>query len=179
MFPAVLAAAVGVASVAMPAAAQEVFAGVAAHDIDLGITACCAESGADVQAGVRSAPLGRLLGGEVRGYAFGSVNTGGGLDFGAAGLALRYPFARERLYVQGGLGVAYTDGSRVKFQASPDRLYLGSRLLFEPEITLGWRVSERWALEGSYVHLSHAQLAGRQNPGTDMLGLRVAYRLGR
>lgn len=159
--------------------AQEIYAGASAHDVDLGITACCSEHGVDIQAGVRTAPFGRLLGGEVRAYAMGSANTSGGLDFGSAGLALRYPFARHRYYVEAGLGAAYTDGSSVKFQASDDRLYLGSRLLFAPEVTLGWRMSERWALEANYTHLSHAQLAGRQNPGTDMLGLRLAYRMGR
>jgi lipid A 3-O-deacylase len=161
------------------ARAQEVFAGAAAHDIDLGITACCSEHGVDVQVGARTAPFAHFIGGEVRAYVLGSANTSGGLDFGSVGLALRYPIADDRFYVQGGLGAALTNGSTLKFQATNDRLYLGSRVLFEPEVTVGWRLTHRWALEAAYSHLSHAQLAGAQNPGTDSLGLRLTWRTGR
>jgi lipid A 3-O-deacylase len=175
-------AALGAVSVVAGAGAahgQEVFAGAAAHDIDLGITACCSEHGVDVQIGARTAPFAHIIGGEVRGYVLGSANTSGGLDFGAVGVALRYPIADDRFYVQGGIGAALTNGSSVKFQATNDRLYLGSRVLFEPEVTVGWRLSHRLALEAAYTHLSHARLAGAQNPGTDSLGLRLTWRIGR
>jgi hypothetical protein len=52
-------------------------------------------------------------------------------------------------------------------------------VLFEPEMSLGWRADARWAVELSWIHLSHGQLAGRQNPGLGDLGLRAVYRLGR
>ena len=51
---------------------------------------------------------------------------------------------------------------------------LGSRVLFEPELALGWRASERLAVEARWMHISHAQLFdGKQNPGFDMMGLRL------
>ena len=174
-----MAAALGVAGLlaASGAGAQEVFGGVAAHDIDLGVTACCSESGADIQFGVRSEPFARGWGWELRGYLMGSVNTDDGLNDGAAGVLARHSLG-SRGYVQAGLGAAVTDGSNLKFQASADELYLGSRVLAQPEIAVGWRFTDRWALEAAYTHLSHAQIAGDQNPGTDALALRLTYQLG-
>ena len=40
------------------------------------------------------------------------------------------------------------------------------------------QLTPRWGLEASYVHLSHGQIAGRQNPGLDDVGLKLAYRFG-
>ncbi|HEY2660260.1 MAG TPA: acyloxyacyl hydrolase [Caulobacteraceae bacterium] len=158
--------------------AAEVFAGVYAHDVNLGITVCCYEHGADVQFGVRSSPVidfHRF--GDLRLYALGSANTDGGVDFAAGGVAWRLPVGR-RFYVQGGIGGAVQDGDTFPYQRRPNRLELGSRFLFEPEAALGYVWSRRWATEISYVHLSHAQLAGPQNPGMDDLGVRAIYRFG-
>ena len=105
----------------------------------------------------------------------GSLNTNGGVDFAAGGLEWRLHISR-RLYIQPALGAAVQDGDADQFQKSPNRLDLGSRFLFEPELSLGYRLSPRWAVELAYVHLSHAQLAGPQNPGMDDLGLRLIYR---
>ena len=46
-------------------------------------------------------------------------------------------------------------------------------VLFEPEIGLGTRVGHGLSVEASWVHMSHAQLAGKENPGIDNLGFRV------
>jgi hypothetical protein len=35
------------------------------------------------------------------------------------------------------------------------------------------------AVEASYIHLSHAKLAGAQNPGLDEVGVRFIFKLGR
>lgn len=175
-----LIAALALASAAPAAAsAAEVFGGVFGHDLDIGFTACCYEHGVDIEAGVRSGPfatLGRFA--DLRGYALGSVNTSGGVDFAAAGVALRIPLG-SRVYLQPALGGAVQDGPTDKFQKTSNRLYLGSRFLFEPEVSLGVKLSERWAAEVSYVHISHAQLAGPQNPGMDDAGVRLVYRFGR
>ena len=58
---------------------------------------------------------------------------------------------------------------------APDgrRIDLGSRLLFEPEIALDAQLSRRLAAELSWVHVSHAQLFGGQNPGMDFIGAQV------
>ena len=71
------------------------------------------------------------------------------------------------------------DGDTHPFQVRPDRLSLGLRLLFEPELTAGWHVTDRPSVEAIYDHLSHGQFAGAQNPGVDNVGVRLAWRLGR
>ena len=166
---------------AAPAAASagEAWIGVFAHDAPVGVAVCCFERGADVQLGLRTGPLVAVPRfGELRAYALGSANTLGGVPFAAVGAAWRWPIGNTGLYLQPGLGGAVQFGSDAKSQLRPDQLYLGSRLLFEPELSLGWRAGRRWALEASYVHLSHAQLAGRQNPGLDDVGLRAVYAFG-
>ncbi len=122
------------------AGAAEIFAGAFAHDVDLGLTACCSEDGTDFQIGARTGPLGRFLGGELHAYALASVNAGDGVAFGAAGLLIRYELT-PALYLQPGLGAAIHDGPGEKFQATGDRLYFGSRVLFQPELSLGWSIS--------------------------------------
>ena len=37
--------------------------------------------------------------------------------------------------------------------------------------------SDRISVEGSWVHMSHAQLFGRQNPGMDNIGVRLNLKL--
>jgi hypothetical protein len=175
----VAAALIGSAAPAL-AHAQEAWIGLFAPDAHVGIADCCFERGADVQAGLRSGPLASVPSfGELRAYALGSANTSGGVPFAAVGAAWRWPIGATGVYVQPGLGGAVQFGSDAGRQLRPDRLYLGSRLLFEPELAVGWRGAGRWAVEAAYVHLSHAQLAGRQNPGLDDVGLRVVYAFGR
>jgi hypothetical protein len=162
------------------AGAQEAWLGVFAPDAHVGVADCCFERGADVQAGLRTRPLVSVPSfGELRLYALGSANTARGVPFAAAGAAWRWPIGTSGFYVQPGLGGAVQFGSDARYQQRPDRLYLGSRLLFEPELAVGWRGAGPWAVEGAYVHLSHAQLAGRQNPGLDDVGVRVIYAFGR
>lgn len=167
------------AAIAAPACAGDLFGGVLAHNADLGITVCCAEGGTtDVQFGYRTLAipaLSRL--GDIRAHVFGEVNTAGGTDFVAAGLSYRFSFHRD-FYIAPGLGAAIQDGGDEQFQARPDRLSLGSRVLFEPELTAGWHATDRLSVELHYNHLSHGQLAGAQNPGVDNLGVRLAWRLG-
>ncbi|WP_419816121.1 acyloxyacyl hydrolase [Glacieibacterium sp.] len=165
-------------TLATPAAAGEIFAGVAAHGLDFGLVSGRYEGGTDLVAGARSAPVARFLGADVRLHVLGSVNLNHGVDFAAAGASLRFPFG-GRFYIQPGLGVAIHDGSGAKYQVRDDRLYLGSRVLFEPELALGVQLSRRFAAEVAYVHLSHAQVFGGQNPGLDTLGGRLVYRFGR
>ena len=88
-----IASAAGVLTLAAaPAAtmASEVYGGVFAHDVDLGMTRCCNETGADIQLGLRGDPIVSLnRWGDIRLYVQGSVNTngGGGFRFRRAGVA--------------------------------------------------------------------------------------------
>ena len=46
-------------------------------------------------------------------------------------------------------------------------------MLFEPELGIGAQINGRLSIEASWVHMSHAQLFGRENPGIDNLGVRL------
>ncbi len=157
-----------------PARAAELFGGVLAHDVDSPLTKGGLEDGADLQLGWRGGrirPLGFI--GAPSPYAFASVATGGDTQFAAAGLSWRIG---GRLYVRPGIGLAvHTRGSGGVFQGL--RTDLGSRILFEPEIGVGYQVSERLSVEAAWVHLSQGQLFSRQNPGMDSVGLRLSYRM--
>jgi lipid A 3-O-deacylase len=165
---------------ALPAAtrAQEAFAGLFAHDVNIGVSAHSREAGADEQFGLRSGPwvdTGRW--GSLRGYVLGSVNDEGGVDFAAAGAAWRWALPRS-FYVQFGLGAAVQSGYADPFQRYPNRLDLGSRFVFEPELMLGYDLSRRWGAELGWAHVSNAGIS-RHNPGMDDLGARLVYRFGR
>ena len=75
-----------------------------------------------------------------------------------------------------GIGIAIHTGSDDNFNRT-DRIAFGSRVLFEPELGVGFRLSDRASLEASWVHMSHAQLFGRQNPGIDNIGARLSWKL--
>ena len=150
--------------------ATEVFAGLHAHGVKTPLSLNSdREGGADVSVGIRGNPV--LW--KLQPYAFGQLNTDGGTNFLAAGLSASFG---DRLYVRPGVGLAVHDGSASKVDL-PDRLALGSRILFAPEIAVGAQVTERIGVEASWVHFSHAQLAGRQNPGIDNVGVRLNVRL--
>jgi lipid A 3-O-deacylase len=186
--------AVAASALAAPASGGEAFAGVYAHDVDDGISYGKFEHGAQIVAGVRTTALDELAFiGRPRVHLLAGVNTAGGVDYLAGGFAWRFDLAKH-LYLQPGIGVAIHD-RRVAFP-SPDepgitpaerlkrlddfqnRLDLGSRVLFEPELTLGWKATERLSMELSWIHLSHARLAGHYNPGVADVGLRFSYRYG-
>lgn len=154
------------------AAAGEVFVGAQAHDIHVfGVGGY--ERGAEISAGYRTAPLSELgFIGAPSLYGFGAANTAAGLDYAAAGLSWRFG---DRFFVRPGLGIGVHDGHVGKFQVG-NQLNLGSRVLAELELGAGFQINPRWSLEGSLVHMSHAQLAGHQNPGVDDVGLRLSYR---
>ncbi|WP_068875679.1 MULTISPECIES: acyloxyacyl hydrolase [unclassified Phenylobacterium] len=176
------------------AQAGEVFLGAYAHDVDDGISYGKFEDGAQIVGGVRTTALDELrFLGRPRVHLLAGVNTSGGTNYAAAGLAWRFNLS-ERVYVQPGIGLAIHDG-RVNLP-SPDapgltpeerlkrlrdfqtKLDLGSRVLFEPEISLGWKATRRLSVELSWIHLSHAKLAGDYNPGVGDVGVRLLYRYG-
>jgi lipid A 3-O-deacylase len=157
---------------AAPAQASEIFGGLLAHDVNTPLTQGGLEDGADIQLGWRGDRL-RFLGGPSP-YAFVSVATGGETHMAAAGLSWR--LGSGRLYARPGLGLAiHTRSSHGAMNGL--RTDLGSRVLFEPELGLGYQLSERVAIEAAWVHVSHAQLLSRQNPGMDSIGIRLSYRL--
>ena len=160
---------------ASPASAAEIFAGLLAHDVDTPLTSGGFEDGADIELGWRGdrSDALRFLG-RPQPYVFASLATGGETHFAAAGLSWR--LGGGRFFARPGIGLAiHTRSSHGVMNGF--RTDLGSRILFEPELGLGYRISERVSLEAAWVHVSHAQLFSRQNPGMDSIGLRFSFRL--
>jgi len=81
-------------------------------------------------------------------------------------------------HVRPGLGLAVHTGSAENFQdTTNDKVDFGSRILFEPELAVGTRLNDRMSVEASWIHMSHATLFSRQNPGIDNLGVRLNLKL--
>ena len=159
---------------ATPANASEIFGGVLAHDVDSPLTKGGFEDGADFQLGWRGGRIRALaVIGAPSPYVFGSLHSGGDTHFAAAGLSWRIG---GRLFVRPGIGLAIhtRDDDGV---ANGFRTDLGSRILFEPELGVGYRVSDRFTVEATWVHISQAQLFDEQNPGMDSIGVRLSYQL--
>lgn len=157
-------------AVALPAGAQgaELLGGLYAHDVKTPLDLSGIESGADFLLGYRG---GRLLHSPLQPYVFAALNSDGNTNYAAAGLSARFDLG-SRWYVRPGLGIAIHTGSDDKHYRS-DKIAFGSRVLFEPELGIGARVTGRLSLEASWVHMSHARIFGRENPGIDNLGVRV------
>ncbi len=164
-------------AVSLPAAADEVFGGVYRHGVGTPFTLNTNERGVDVEVGYRFKPVKALsVLGRPAPYVLVSVNTRGDTSFVGAGLS--WTIGKGPIFMRPGLGVVVHDGPAFRINPrSRRRTDLGSRVLFEPEIALGYRLNQRIAVEASWVHISHAQLFGQQNPGLDMVGLRLSLRM--
>lgn len=165
---------------AIPSAAYagELFGGVYAHGVDTPLSFDTGERGADIELGWRGGRIAVLDNGDGPApYVFGSVNTAGDTNFVAAGLAWKVGLS-EQVYVRPGVGLSYNDGPALRLAADGTHTELGSHVLFEPEIGLGIALSDRASVEASWVHISGARLFNNaQNPGIDMIGVRVNWRL--
>lgn len=182
---------------ARPALAGEAFLGVYQHDIMDGIShGGHLEHGKDIVFGFRTASLDELswIGAPHVHFLVG-INTLGETSFAAAGFDWRFKFGPDdRFYFEPGIGGSIHTGdvdlpspndpgltpAQVAYRLHQwqTQLDLGSRVLFEPELSLGWKATDRWSVEMSWIHMSHAQLAGPQNPGLGDFGFRAVYRYG-
>lgn len=157
-----------------PAKASDIFVGLLAHDVDSPFTAGGFEGGADVEIGWRGGRIQALrFIGAPSPYVFASVATEGKTDLAAAGLSWRIG---RRLFARPGIGLAIHDRSSHGVR-NGYRTDLGSRVLFEPELGLGYQVTPRFALEATWRHVSQGQLFSRQNPGMDSVGIRLSFAL--
>ena len=161
------------ALLATPAHAGEVFGGIYKHAVDTPLSLSGGdEKGADVQLGYRLDGLGRT---GLQPYIFGALNTAGDTSYAAAGLSYRWG---KQLYVRPGIGLAIHNGSDGNFEVADNgEIEFGSRILFEPELAIGYQASERLSIEASLVHLSQGQIFSGQNPGIDNVGVRLNWRL--
>ena len=172
------AAALALAALPSAAQAQEAFVGLYAHEVDTPLTLYTGEGGADLALGLRFAPIEALdFVGAPAPYLIGSLNSRGDTSFAGAGLG--WQFGDGPFYVRPAVGVVVHDGPRYRVDTVRGRRTdLGSRVLFEPELGIGYRVDERLAVEASWMHISQARLFdGDQNPGIDMIGVRLNWRL--
>src|SRR6059058_3266447 len=151
------------AGVAGPAHAGELFGGLYVHDVKLPTDKSGIEGGADLMLGYRG---GSIAGTPLQPYIFGAVNTAGETNYAAVGLSAKFGKA---IYIRPGIGLAVHTGSAAN-RFRTDKIAFGSRVLFEPEIAVGTQINNRLSIEASWVHMSHAQLFGRENPGIDNLG---------
>ena len=153
---------------ALPTAANagELFGGVYVHDVKTPLDKSGIEGGADIMLGYRGGGIGHT---PLQPYIFGALNTAGETNYAAVGLSAK--FGRS-IYIRPGLGIAVHTGSADNFYFT-DKVAFGSRVLFEPELGIGTQLNDRLSIEASWVHMSHAQLRGRENPGIDNLGFRL------
>ncbi len=148
---------------------------------------------ADVEIVYRSPPLAEAL--KPRLTAKLQLNTAGGTSFASIGAEWRQHFLRDRFYVQTGVGLTIHDG--YTFTPNPfapglstsetmrrvdlfnNRTSFGSRVLLNPNLSLGLRMSDLWTVEAAFEHYSHAGIFSAQNPGINTVGLRLVYGLAR
>lgn len=184
----VLAAAPGVVR------ADEVYVGAFAHDVGSFISSDAIERGNDINVGYRTAPFDALAPiGRPMAYITYFGNTARRTSYGAIGFQWRREFLNDRLYGYVGFGGALHDqplehpdpfAPGLTPAEMNERLYiwnnfkaLGTRLVFNPNLGFGVRLSRRWALEAVWSHISNAGL-GKSNPGMDDFGGRVVFRFG-
>jgi hypothetical protein len=154
------------------ASSADLWGGIYRHDITLAQVKF--ETGEDLKLGLIGDPL-KGLGaiGRPSPHIILSKSLNGETDYAAAGLDWRFGSV---LYVRPGIGLAVNDGPRRAYRKGR-RVDLGSPITFEPELAFGWRLSPRFALEASWIHLSHATLFSRQNRGMDSWGVRMLVHL--
>lgn len=147
----------------------------------------------DVQLVYRSAPLRFAL--KPRLAAKVQISTAGRTSYASVGAEWRQHVLNGRVYGQVGIGATIHDGYRFtpdpfapglplseaqrRYDIYRTRTSYGSRVLFNPNASIGVRLDRRWAVEATWEHFSHAQLFSKQNPGIDHLGLRLVRTLGR
>ncbi len=170
-----VAACLGVFAFAPPAAAGEVYGGVYVHGVDTPLSFQTGEDGVDFQLGYRFDPVEGAW--DIEPYLIGSLNSDGDTSFVGVGISRKFNIGA--IYVRPGVGLVVHDGP--EFRVDPIRMRrtdLGSRVLFEPEIAVGTDISKRVSVEASWVHISHAQIFDSgQNPGIDMMGVRINWRM--
>lgn len=147
----------------------------------------------DVQLLYRTAPLRFAL--KPRLTAKAQISTAGRTNFASIGAEWRQHAFRDRVYAQVGIGVSIHDGyrflpdpfqpglsnaeARRRLDILTSRVGFGSRVLFNPNASIGVRLEAHWAMEVSWEHFSHRQIFNEVNPGIDHVGIRLIRTLGR
>jgi hypothetical protein len=194
------AAACAAVAVAAPAFAGEAFVGVYKHDVTfignaVGLGAAGREGGEDIHLGYRTDRIESLRWlGKPQVHAMLSLNTNNTSNFVAAGFDWRIELGKPGgFYLRPGMGLAYTDGETQlppvnepgisqaeidrRLKLNYTRIDFGSKVLFEPELALGYDLNDSWSAELSYTHLSNGQIFHQgKNQGLDDAGVRLVYK---
>lgn len=147
---------------------------------------------ADIQLLYRSIPLTHAL--KPRLTAKLQLNTAGRTSFASMGAEWRQHVLGGRVYGQTGIGLTLHDGYRHlpdpfapgisapeamrRYEIYMRRTGYGSRLLLNPNLSIGVHIDHRWAVEAALEHFSHAGLFSNQNPGIDNFGIRLVRSVG-
>ena len=156
---------------AAPASAGELFGGLYVHDVKTPLDKSGIESGLDVQLGYRGGRASCTP-------RFSPMSSARSIP-PATPIMPRSgsrPSSVTEIYIRPGLGIAVHTGSASDYYRT-DKIAFGSRVLFEPEIGVGARLNDHLSVEASWVHMSHATLFSRENPGIDNLGVRLNLKL--
>lgn len=195
-------AAIGV-SASTQVKAGEVYVGVYKHDADfwrnafsfIGTHPKNYEAGMDYELGWRSESIRSWsFLRHPRIYALAQVNDSHNTSHAAAGLAWKIPLSKSRkIYTVIGAGLALHDGRLHDFDPdeagitaeeraarlarnAENRTPFSSRWLFNANLSLGYALSPRNALEASWDHISNGGLNGQVNLGQDNVGIRFSHR---
>lgn len=163
---------------AAPAMAEEFFLGSAYNGVDTPFTLDADEHGKDVQFGFRGNPeKGLEKFGSPSLYVQGSVNVDGYTSWVSGGISWKIG---HRFYARPGIGLAYHDRNTIRSHlvgTKHIRTDLGSSILFQPEIILGAKLTDDLSAEFAWTHISNAHILSNQNPGVDMMGLRIVIKM--
>lgn len=118
-------------------------------------------------------------------YLMASINTQGNTSYGGAGLAWDFEFA-PGWHLEPGIGYVihngevrnpYANGTPEAAAFFEEHVLLGSEDLFRTSLALTWDLSESFAVQAIYEHLSHGQILGEgRNQGLDEVGVRAVWR---
>ena len=178
-------------AVAASAEAGEILGGVYAHGVGVKQNQ---ERGADGLIGYRTDSITNWTWiWKPSFHVIAGANSGVSTDFIAAGLDWKINLTRDhRWYIRPGIGLALTNGEadignafapglspaemQKRLHLSQTRIDFGDPVLFEPELALGYKVSDHWSAELSYIHLSNGEIFHHgENQGLDDIGARLAY----
>ncbi len=158
--------------------AEEIYAGAAINGVNTPFSFDIDEQGTNIILGVRGNPeKGLEKIGSPSLYIFVAINDSDDTSFVAGGLSWHIDIAKK-LYFRPGIGIALQGRTAQRFRLSDGRRTdLGSAILFEPELILGYEISDKISAELTWQHISHATLFSRQNPGIDIMGARIAFKI--
>lgn len=119
-------------------------------------------------------------------YINATINLEGETSYGGAGLLWRQTFS-DKFYGDFAFGLVVHTGTNVVdrdnalsffefIELTNEEISFGSRILFREQLTLGYRITDKWSAEVFAEHLSNGQILGSVNEGVDILGLKASKR---